>query len=103
MYLNKLINSTKGDAKCTDKTQKEKGEREADKKKKKKTEEKGGVGGWPVILSPSGTHMKHDGRMSGGIFHCQSEGDMVIHFFLLLLVYIHVPFYCIFSLLSFVQ
>lgn len=42
--------------------------------------------GWSVILSPSGTHMKHDGRMRGGIFHCQLEGGMVIHFFLSLLV-----------------
>lgn len=51
-------------------------------KKKKRTKERGGVEGWPVILSPSGTHMKHDGRMREGIFHCQSEGGMVIHFFL---------------------
>lgn len=38
--------------------------------------------GCSVVLSPSGTHMKHDGRMRGGIFHCQSEGGMVIHSFL---------------------
>lgn len=37
---------------------------------------------WLVILYPSGTHMKHDGKMKGGIFHCHSEGGMVIHFFL---------------------
>lgn len=37
---------------------------------------------WLVILYPSGTHMKHDGKMRGGIFHCHSEGGMVIHFFL---------------------
>lgn len=57
--------------------------------------------GWSVILSPSGTHMKHDGRMRGGIFHCQLEGGMVIHFFLSLLVAIPFPFYCIFPFLSF--
>lgn len=42
--------------------------------------------GWPVILSPSGTHMKHDGRTGGRIFHCQSDGDMVIYFSLSLLL-----------------
>lgn len=60
-------------------TERENGEAD---KKKKKPKGRGGVVGWPVILSPSGTHMKHDGRMRGGIFHCQSEGGMVIHFFL---------------------
>lgn len=36
--------------------------------------------GWPVVLSPSGTRMKHDGGRRGRIFHCQSPGGTVIHF-----------------------
>lgn len=38
--------------------------------------------GWPVVLSPSGTRMKHDGRRRARIFHCQTPGGTVIHFFL---------------------
>lgn len=42
--------------------------------------ERGGTVGWPVVLSPSGTRMKHDGRRRAGIFHCQTPGGTVIHF-----------------------
>lgn len=79
--LVKLADYTKRDTKCTDERRKE-GKKKNLTERKKKPKERGGVAGWPVILSPSGTHMKHDGRMRGGIFHCQSEGGMVIHFFL---------------------
>lgn len=51
------------------------------RRKERQHKERGGTVGRPVVLSPSGTRRNHDGRRRGRIFHCQSPGGTVIHFF----------------------
>lgn len=51
------------------------------RRKERRYKERGGTVGWPVVLSPSGTCMDHDGRRRAQIFHCQSPGGTAIHFF----------------------